>query len=293
LVLSSPALSPMAQRSRACLLDRRPQRQRAVNALTTRASASAFHATGKEADARPRRASLPRVFARTLYRPQLRPRTPRCCRVGAVQPSVPACGGRGGSDRSTTVKRPQRDVERALGDPELGGELRGRRRLRMARADGVEHRLLALGQSVIRTQRSRACRPGRVGGQGYTCRHAHGVPARCCDSTLDTLHRQLGVQVGRAQAARRPSRTSERAAARPLAEPTECISSSAVDLVRSARTRSCGRLVLRVEQRARGSERLAGFQQRLDAGEDRSHPLPQRPGDCFAPVGEAAISAPG
>jgi hypothetical protein len=49
------------------------------------------------------------------------------------------------------VKRPQGDVERALGDPERGGELRGRHRARMASADGVEDRLLALAQRVIRT----------------------------------------------------------------------------------------------------------------------------------------------
>jgi hypothetical protein len=49
------------------------------------------------------------------------------------------------------VKRAQREVQRALGDPELGGQLRGRHRPRMARADGVEHRLLALAQSIIQT----------------------------------------------------------------------------------------------------------------------------------------------
>jgi hypothetical protein len=84
----------------------------------------------------------------------------RWCRAGRRPGPVPARGGRGGDDQPATVKRAQGDIERALGDPELGGELRGRNRPRMAAADRVENRLLALAQSVIRT----------------TC-HASAVPA--------------------------------------------------------------------------------------------------------------------
>ena len=99
--------------------------------------------------------------------------------------AVPTGGRRGGRDQSATVKRAQGEVERALGDPEPGGELRGRDRPRMAGADSVEHRLLALAQSPVRTTgHAPAGPPGPA--VRDTCRHAAGTLG------MDTLHPSAG-----------------------------------------------------------------------------------------------------
>ncbi len=105
------------------------------------------------------------------------------------------------------MQRPQRDVQRTLGKPELGGELRRRDRAWVAGRDRREHRLLARSQSVIRTTSHRRLSGVAVDGAMVSCaaRATLALPHSPVKSKLGHEHGEGSTEVGRRRDARKGS----------------------------------------------------------------------------------------